>query len=243
MKRLVLLGLFILSSCHPQQSAPVLQPALSVDPSTAGILRGTVRFEGVPPAPTKIPVAGFSECANPKTHDDDTLIREGNVQNAFVFIKTGLEGYAFPPPAGEVVLDQAGCLYAPRVVGLRVGQPLVVRNSDPAFHNVHALPRRSRSFNLAMTKGASDIRRSFAEPEVMVPIRCDVHPWMRAYAGVLPHPAFAVTGPDGRFEIKGIPPGTYTLSVWHERLGTADQSTTLGANEEKTVTFVITSDK
>ncbi len=243
MRKLVSFVCFLsLISCSQKPQQKVV-PTRSIDPAATGTIRGDVRFEGVPPSPTKIPVAGFSECANPRLEDDDVLIRDGKVQNAFVYVKTGLEDYAFPPPEGEVVLDQVGCLYTPRVVGLQVGQTLVVKNSDPALHNVHALPKLSRSFNLAMTQGASDIRRGFTEPEVMVPIRCDVHPWMRAYAGVLPHPAFAVTGPDGRFEIKGLPPGAYTLSVWHERLGVSEQAVTLAVREEKTVPFVITSQR
>lgn len=215
------------------------KPSLNVDPTTTGSLRGTVRFEGPLPSPTKIPVAGFPECANPRQEDTDVLVRDGFVQNAFVYIKSGLEDYAFPEESGEVVLDQKGCLYEPRVIGLRVGQTVVVKNSDAMLHNVHAQPKRSRSFNLAMTKGAQDLRKSFSEPEVMVGFRCDVHPWMRAYAGVLPHPAFAVTDANGQFEIKNIPPGTYTVAIWHERLGLMQQEVSLDPQEQKTISFVM----
>lgn len=233
---LLLSGLML--ACSPAPKPSVIAPTKTVDPSTVGSITGSVRFDGTPPTPTKIPVAGFPECGNSQPFDSDVLIRDGLVQNAFVYVKSGLENYAFPPTDGEVALDQKGCLYEPRVIGLRVGQTVVVTNSDPLLHNVHALPKRSRSFNLAMTHNAVPLRRSFDEPEVMVGLRCDIHPWMRAYVGVLPHPAFAVTGPDGRFEIKGVPPGTYTLSVWHERLGTAEQTVTLGVKEEKMISIV-----
>lgn len=185
-----------------------------------GTIRGLVLLEGVPPLPTQIPIASFKDCATPKTTDDaDVLIGKGRVQNAFVYLREGIEAYEVPPGTGEVMIDQRSCFYTPRVVGLQVGQALVVKNSDPFLHNVHALPKSSRSFNIGMGKGSPEIRRTFESPEVMVPIRCDVHPWMRAYVGVLSHPYFAVTGPDGAFELKGVPAGTYTLAVWHERLG------------------------
>lgn len=221
MKRAVLpfFLVFSLIACRPAPKS-VFHPTIPIDLATVGSIIGVVRFEGTPPSPTKIPVAGFPDCANPRGDDEDVKIQNGLVENAFVFIRDGLDDYVFPPATGEVVLDQKGCLYAPRIVGLRIGQTLVVRNGDPTPHNVHALPKFSKSFNVAMGGNAADIRKTFDEPEVMVPVRCDIHPWMRAYVGVLRHPVFAVTGPDGAFALKGVPPGNYTLEVWHERLGT-----------------------
>jgi len=185
-----------------------------------GMIRGVVRFDGTPPQASKIPLAGFAQCNNPKDSDDDVLIQDGKVRNAFVYIKRGLEDTIVPNGSGEVVLDQAGCLYRPRVIGLQLGQTLVIRNGDAFLHNVHGLPKFSSSFNLTTPARGTEARRTFEEPEVMVPIRCDVHPWMRAYVGVLPHPYFAVSGADGSFELKNVPAGPYTLEVWHERLGT-----------------------
>jgi plastocyanin len=231
--------LVLLFACQRTPVQPPL-PKRAVDLATTGIIRGIVTFEGTTPAPMKIPVASFRDCVNSQTDDPDVLIRDGKVQNAFVYLKDGLEDYAFPVPEGEVVLDQKGCLYEPRVVGLRVGQTLVLRNDDPVLHNVHALPKRSRFFNVAMPKGAAEIRKSFDEPEVMVPIRCDVHPWMRAYVGVLPHPYFAVTGPDGTFELKNVPPGVYTLEAWHERLGTLSRKVSSGVGKEMNVVLTFT---
>src|SRR5262245_27627243 len=121
MRCVFFLVFLLFASCQSPKTATVLKPSLAVDPSTTGVIRGVVSFEGKPPPPTQIPVAGFPECANPKTEDDDVLVRDGKVQNAFVYVKTGLEDYAFPEPPGEVVLDQSRCLYAPRVVGLRIG--------------------------------------------------------------------------------------------------------------------------
>lgn len=238
----IILGLALLVGCNRvPESAPL--PKRAIDPATVGVIHGVVRLQGVPPSPTKIPVASFKECANSRTEDEDVLIRDGKVQNAFVYIKEGLEGYALPPPGGEGVLDQKGCLYMPRVIGLRVGQTLVVRNTDAFLHNVHALPKFSRSFNVGMNQGAPEIRRTFESPEVMVPIRCDVHPWMRAYVGVLPHPYFAVTSADGAFEIKNVPPGRYTLEVWHEKLGTQRIVVDVGPGEERSANFLLTPEK
>ncbi len=214
--------------------ATVLKPSQPIDPTTTGTIRGIVRYDGVPPEPSKIPLASFAPCQNPKDHDDDVLIQDGKVQNAFVFIRSGIEEYIVPPPPSEAVtIDQKGCLYAPRVVGLRVGQSLAITNSDALLHNVHGLPKNSSSFNLAMDRGTPKILHTFDQPEVMVTIRCDVHPWMRAYVGVLDHPYFAVTGPDGSFELKNVPPGTYTLEVWHERLGRKTQQVIIGPGEEQ----------
>ena len=232
--------LLIFLGCQPSPSTPTNQPHLKINLSTMGTLRGTVLFQGTPPAPTKIPLASFSQCANPKDRDEDVLIQDGKVQNAFVYIKEGLEGYEFPKAETDVVLDQSGCLYYPRVVGIQTGQTVVIKNSDPFLHNVRGLPKRSHSFNVAMIKGAGEVRRVFDEPEIMVPIRCDVHPWMRAYVGVLNHPYFSVTGPDGSFELKNIPAGNYTLEVWHERLGRKTEKVTVEEKKTSDVNFLLT---
>ena len=241
MKRAVRLFFFLILSILACRPAPksVFHPTVPIDPSTIGSIAGVVRFEGSPPSPTKIPVAGFPDCGNPRGEDDDVRIQNGLVENAFVFIKDGLDRYQFPPASGEVVLDQKGCLYTPRVVGLRVGQTLVVKNGDPTPHNVHALPKFSSSFNVGMGAKAPEIRKSFDEPEVMVPVRCDIHPWMRTYVGVLSHPIFTVTGPDGVFTLSGIPAGAYVLEAWHERLGRTSVPVTVEAGKtiEKRLSF------
>jgi hypothetical protein len=228
--------LFLLfSACETSGFAPAVSPTQVVDISTAGTIHGVVSFEGVPAAATKIPVAHFSECQNPSSFDTDILIQNGKVKNAFVAITKGLASYRFEEPSEEVVIDQRHCLYEPRIVGLQVGQTLVVKNSDPALHNIHAQPLQSRGFNVGMAQQSSDIRKTFEAPEMMIPLRCDVHPWMRAYAGVLPHPYFAVTDVDGNFSLKNVPPGNYTVTVWHEKLGEKEFPVSIGTREQKTL--------
>jgi hypothetical protein len=145
------------------------------------------------------------------------------LQNVFVYIKDGLGTRRYAVPTTPVTLDQKGCLYIPHVFGVQVGQTLHVTNSDPALHNVHAVPKINREFNFSQSPGVPPAPRVFTSPEVMVSFRCDVHGWMNAFAGVVPHPFFAVTMEDGRFEIKGLPPGAYTIEAWHEVLGTLEQ--------------------
>ena len=137
------------------------------------------------------------------------------LQNAFVYVKDGLGNRTFPVPKTPVVLDQQGCKYRPHVVGIQVGQPLEVRNSDSTLHNVHAIPKVNKEFNFGQPTKGMKSSRTFDKAEVMVPFKCDVHGWMNAYAGVVAHPFFAVSKADGSFEIKGLPPGSYTVEVWH----------------------------
>jgi hypothetical protein len=230
-----LLFLFFLSACGVSDSASPPSPTRIVDTATAGSIHGVVSFEGMPPPSSKIPVARFSECGNASAFDADILIQNGKVKNAFVAITKGLESYRFEKLSEEVVLDQRHCLYEPRIVGLQVGQTLVVKNSDPALHNIHAQPLQSRGFNVGMAQQSSDIRKTFEVSEMMIPLRCDVHPWMRAYAGVLPHPYFAVTDVDGNFNLKNVPPGNYTVTVWHEKLGEKEFPVSIGTREQKTL--------
>lgn len=196
-----------------------------VDPATAGTIEGTVSFSGTAPANEELPIAEAA-CAKVHTsppHQDLVVVKDGRLENAFVYIKEGLADYAFAPPADEVVIDQVGCVYRPLVVGVQVGQPLTFVNSDTVLHNVHTLPQENRGANFSMPTRGMRTSKKFGEPEVMIRTKCDVHPWMRAYIGVVAHPHFAVTGPDGAFRFQGVPPGEYVVELWHETLGTQTQ--------------------
>jgi plastocyanin len=161
----------------------------------------------------------------------------GGLQNVFVYVKDGLGNLKFPAPASPVVLDQKGCWYIPRVFGIQVGQSLDMVNSDETLHNVHAMPAANREFNRGQGMKGLKSTTVFTTPEVMVPFKCDVHKWMNAWVGVVEHPFYAVSGAGGAFEIKGLPPGTYTIEAWHEKLGTQTQMVTIGAKESKAISF------
>lgn len=126
---------------------------------------------------------------------------------------------SIPPPTQEVVIDQKGCMYEPHVLGVMVGQPLKILNPDGTLHNVHAMPKVNKEFNLAMPKFRKETTKKFDKAEFMFPIKCDVHPWMGAWISVMPHPYFNVTKKDGTFKIDDLPAGEYTLEAWHEKLG------------------------
>lgn len=157
-----------------------------------------------------------------------TVDQGGGVANVFVYVQAGLEGKTFESPKEAVHLDQHGCMFAPRVIGIRAGQTLAVKNSDPVSHNIHPLPKNNRDWNEQQSPQTPDLERRFARLEVMIPVKCNVHAWMRSYIGVVDHPYFAVTGPDGGFEIKDLPPGTYTIAAWHEKLGELTQVSPAG---------------
>jgi len=159
------------------------------------------------------------------------------LQNVFVYVKDGLGGYGFPIPNGPVVLDQDKCRYTPRVLGVRVGQPLQIKNSDPLLHNVRANGAINQPFNKSTPLEGVSFTQTFATREIMVPFKCDVHAWMTAYVGVLDHPYFGTTAPDGRVVLGNLPPGTYTIEAWHETLGARSEQVTIAAKESKDVAF------
>jgi plastocyanin len=160
----------------------------------------------------------------------DVLVNDnGTLANAFVWVKTGLEQYGFEAPAEPAVLDQDGCRYIPHVMGVMAGQNIKILNSDPATHNIHPIPKNNREWNISQSAG-QEMERSFPRSEIMVPVKCNIHPWMTAYVGVSPHPYFAVSGTDGSFEIPNLPPGEYTIEVWHEKYGTQEQQITVEPN-------------
>jgi plastocyanin len=209
-----------------------------VDPATAGSLTGRVLFDGTAPAPQPITMRSDPNCGSTGTATTETLlVNDGRLQNVFVYVKDGLGALRFPVPSTPVVLDQQGCRYTPHVLGIQIGQPLEIRNSDPTLHNVHAVAAANREFNTGQPVQGMRHTHTFSTVEVMVPFKCDVHGWMHAYVGALDHPFFAVSGDDGSFQIPGLPPGTYTVEAWHERLGTQTQTVTIRAQDASDLTL------
>jgi len=185
-------------------------------------LRGVITFSGAVPAPRPVRMSSDPGCmpAGEGATSEALLVGEGGgLQNVFVYVKDGLGDARFPTSTTPVILDQDGCRYTPHVLGAQVGQPVEIRNSDRTLHNVHTTPAANSGFNFGQPAGVPAVTRTFDAPEVMVPFKCDVHPWMSAYLGIVPHPFFAVSAADGSFEIPRLPAGTYTLEAWHEELG------------------------
>ncbi|NNF02880.1 MAG: hypothetical protein HKN17_00330 [Rhodothermales bacterium] len=206
---------------------------------------GTVMFDGTPPAMPRIRLD--PECQD--LHDGPVTARtvvvgdDGGLANVFVRVSAGLpDGYSYAPPSEAVVLDQAGCMYHPHVFGVQAGQDINILNSDPFLHNINAQPSANRGFNFGMPNQGDERSRSFRVEEVAVPIKCDVHPWMNAYAAVVDHPYHATTGEDGSFTIDGLPAGTYTIEAWHEQYGTATQSVTVEDGGSASAAFTFSSD-
>jgi uncharacterized membrane protein/plastocyanin len=213
----------------------------AIDPALVGTVRGVAQYAGPVPAPRELSlVSGCREQHDGPVYVDDVLISGGKVRNVFVWIREGLEGWELPePPTEPAVVDQVGCLYRPRVLGVQVGQPVDILNSDPLLHNVHAVTEANEGFNLAMPSKGGRITRVYWEPEVMTRLKCDVHPWMAAYIGVVPHGFFAVTGQDGAYTIEGLPAGTYMLEAWHEVLGRVTSQVAVRAGASADVDFTL----
>ena len=215
-----------------------------VDAATAGSIKGRVQFEGTVPPAEMIRMSSDRNCipdGQPTRASDALLVDDGRgIGNTFVYVKEGLDpSYTFDAPTAPVVLDQKGCFYTPRVIGIRVGQPLDLVNSDPTLHNVHALPMVNQEFNQSLPKQNARTTKTFPAPEVMVRFTCDVHSWMSAFVGVMAHPYFAVTSPSGEFTIPTLPPGTYTLETWNEKLGTKSLQVTLAPGLSQTAAVTL----
>ena len=225
-----------------QEAAPAAERAVvtnPVDPATAGSVTGRISFEGAVPKPTPIKMASDPFCEKQGAAVSETIVvgADGGLKNVFVYVKDGLGTLRFPVPATPVVLDQKGCRYDPHVFGVQAGQPVEIVSSDATLHNIHALPQANREFNTGQPVPGVPHRHTFSTKEVMVPFKCDVHRWMNAYVGVLDHPFYSVTSDAGSFELKGLPPGTYTIEAWHEKLGTQTQTVTIGEKETRSVQF------
>lgn len=229
------LAAFLAPACSGSEPASGPAPsAAATGGATAdgpGIITGTITFEGTPPAPRPLRMDSDARCPPDPDAISELLVvgAGGGLRDVFVYVKDGLGTRTYATPTTPVLLDQKGCRYIPHVFGVQVGQPVQISNSDPTLHNVNATPRDNRGFNFGQVPSTPAVTRTFDTPEIGVAFRCDVHSWMNAYAGVVAHPFFAVTKEDGTFEIKGLPPGTYTIELWHEQLGTQTQSVTVDA--------------
>src|SRR5688572_15329984 len=208
----------------------------------AGPITGTVTFDGKAPALKPLSMDADPACAKKHTGpvpSEMLVLGSGNTMgNVLVWVSKGLPaGKTWPAPKTAVTLDQKGCQYVPHVMGIMVGQPYRILNSDGVLHNIHTLPKVNPSFNKGMPATLKETTTTFTKPEAVFHVKCDVHPWMSAYVAVFTHPFFAVTGTDGKFSIPGLDPGTYEITAWHERLGTQTASITVGATDTKPQSF------
>ena len=238
-----LLGVLLLVGCGKKETAeeqpaapgPAATPAATpIDPATAATVSGTVKFEGAAPKPAKIDMSQDPNCQGANVAEN-VVVSDGHLQNVFIYVKEGLGNRAFDVPKDAVTLNQTGCKYHPHVLGVMAGQTIKIVNGDPTTHNIHPTPKDNREWNESQAPKAAPLEKSFAREEVMLPVKCNQHPWMRMFVNVVKNPFYAVTGPDGKFEIKGLPPGDYTLAFVHEKLGEQDQKVTLAAKDAKTV--------
>ena len=220
-------------------AAVLLWPGVAFAAST---VTGTITFTGKPPALKPLAMDADPACA--KKHGKPVpaemlVLGNGNTMgNVIVWVSKGLPaGKSYPAPKTPVTLDQKGCVYVPHAMGIMVGQPYRILNSDGILHNVHTLPKINPSFNRAMPATSKEATTTFAKPEPVFQIKCDVHPWMSAYIGVFTHPFFSVTSTDGKFNIAGLDAGTYEITAWHERLGTQTASITVSGTDTKTQDF------
>ena len=202
-------------------------------------ISGKVTFDGTVPPAEKIKLSADPKCA--EMHKDGMekqpiQVKDGGLANVFVYVKSGVSG-TFPAPTEPVEIDQQGCNYTPHIVAMQTNQPLKIKNNDDTLHNIHPRPTVNAEFNIGQPRKGMESTKTFDKKEVMFPVGCDVHPWMRAYISVLDHPFYAVTKEDGTFEIKGLPPGDYEVEAYHEKLKTQTQKVTVKAGEPAKVDF------
>jgi hypothetical protein len=203
-------------------------------------LKGEVKFEGPAPKPARIDMSADPLCAKahatPVTTEDIVVGANGGLANVVVYISDGLASHTFQPHPEPAVFEQKGCQYKPHVLAMQANQKLSVVNSDETTHNIHPNPNNNREWNMTQPHGVP-LEQTFAREEIAIPVKCNVHPWMRGYIAVFKHPYFVVTDKNGSFELKDLPAGTYTITAWQEKLGTQIQKVTVGAGEAKTLDF------
>ncbi|MGH9508525.1 MAG: carboxypeptidase regulatory-like domain-containing protein [Terriglobales bacterium] len=239
----LMVSLLLVSGCQKEQApetgpvATTPAPEVKIDPATVASVSGTIKFTGTPPKAARIDMSQDPNCAPTGPSTAETVVVEGgNLSNVFVYVKEGIAG-STPAPAEAATLDQHGCKYVPHVLGVVAGQTIKILNSDNTTHNIHPTPKTNREWNESQPPKAMALEKAFPREELMLAIKCNQHPWMKMYLNVLKHNFFAVSGKDGKFEIKGLPPGDYTIAALHESLGEQTMKVTVAAKDAKTADF------
>lgn len=211
-----------------------------IEPATGGSVSGTIIFAGTPPPRPPIDMDMDPPCAltakGPQLAEA-VIVNKGKLENVFVYVKDGLEGYAIPRPTQPAVLDQVGCRYSPHVLGLVAGQTLKILNSDNAMHNVHPVAKNNPQWNESQMPKDAPKERTFPNPELLLPIVCNQHNWMKMYVNVVSNPFFSVSDSQGHFSISGLPPGTYTITALHEKLGAQELKVTVSPKQDQAANF------
>jgi len=217
----------------PDTAAPAAGPA----GGGTGSITGKVTFDGTVPPAEKVKTSADPKCQamHPQGLEKQSVqVTDGGLAHVFVYVKSGVSG-SYPPPSEPVLLDQQGCTYHPHVIGVQANQPIKIRNSDDTLHNIHPRPTINAEFNIGQPRKGMESTKTFDKQEIMIPVGCDVHPWMRSYISVVDHPFFAVSKDDGSFEIKGLPAGEYEVEAYHEKLKTASGRVTVKDGEAATL--------
>lgn len=205
-----------------------------------GTLTGIISFDGKRPQPRLIDVSSDPVCqSDDGLYTEDVIVKAGKLANVFVYVRSGdaINLYAFEAPASDVSITHRGCRVTPHVIGMQLPQTLKIANDDATTHNNHFNPKVNAEWNQSQGAGSAPLEKKFAEPEVLIPLRCNQHPWEKAYVAVLPHPFFAVSGLNGAYKISGLPPGQYTVVAWHERFGEQTAEVSVGVAERKKLDF------
>ena len=245
MRYALLLLLFIPVLLNPQTPTATSEKPLFQPTGNEATLLGVITLRGTPPKPKITDMSADPVCQelNKKPKLEWLITNEDKLLNAFVYVKGDpLRAYRFELPASEVVIQHTNCEYAPRVIGLRVGQTFIVVNSDNTHHNTHPVPKVNQEWNQTQPPQSAPIVKAFRHEEALIPVKCNQHPWEKAFLGVLNHPFFAISSETGSYEIRGLPPGTYKLVGWHEAFAEQELEITLGPGETRRIDFTFDMD-